>query len=396
MEMNLDSMMMSMADLNRATFQLAEKMVSATYLDQLHPWLEKTRAYLQAKGEPPETAQWYSPNQLILEKHKTALRQFIADKKGSPLIIIPPEAGHDSTIVDYGPGQSLVEAARDNYAGNVYVLDKLPATFQDTGYSIDDAILSVDASLDKIGEPVNIIGFCQGGWQAAIYTALFPEKVKSLTVAAGPIDFHAGDAKITEMAKGLPMGFYEEMVALGGGNMPGAFIVQGFMLMNPVDRFLGDDLNLFNHGDDTEYVQRHTKFQAWYKRYQTVPGLMYLQIVHQLFQENRLIKRKLKILDRVVDLKTITQPLVLIGGLNDDITPPAQVMAMKDYVSSKAIDEILVPAGHIGVFMGSDIIKNYWPGILKNISAGKIGQKPGQPKQASKQPLSPKTSKATG
>lgn len=155
------------------------------------------------------------------------------------MIVVPPEAGHDSLIVDYGPGQSLVESALTNYPGDVYVMEKLPATFRDTGYSIDDSILALNAAIDTIGEPVNLIGFCQGGWQSAIYTALFPEKVLNLTVAAGPIDFLAGDAKISAMAESLPMSFYEQMVMMGGGNMPGSFIVQGFMMMNPVDRFMG-------------------------------------------------------------------------------------------------------------------------------------------------------------
>jgi poly(3-hydroxybutyrate) depolymerase len=374
MDFNFDSLMMNAANLNRATYNLVEQMVRSASGDQLNPWIEKSRKYFKAKGEAPDSPTWYSSNEVVQRKHKTALRRFTENKKGTPLMVVPPEAGHDSLIVDYGPGQSLVESAKKNYKGDIYVLDKLPATYKDAGYSIDDAIRSMDAAVDKIGEPINIIGFCQGGWQSAIYAALFPEKVKSLTVAAGPIDFHAGDAKITEMAKGLPMGFYEQMVALGGGNMPGAFIIQGFMLMNPVDRFLGDDLNLFNHVDDAEYVQRHRQFQSWYQRYQPVPGKMYLQIVHQLFQENRLIQRKLKILDRTVDLRSITQPLVLIGGLNDDITPPPQVMAMENFVSSKIVEQVLMPAGHIGVFMGSDIIKNYWPGILKRISTETIGQ----------------------
>lgn len=373
MEMNLDDMIMKAASLSRANFKFAEKMVQSINSVSHHPWLEKTQTYFKAKAEPPVAAEWYSSNQVVLREHKTALRQFGEVKNKNPLIIVPPEAGHDSLIVDYGPGQSLVECALNNYDGDVYALEKLPATYKDTSYSIEDAILSLDASAEKIGAPVNIIGFCQGGWQSAIYTALFPEKVKSLTVAAGPIDFHAGDARITEMAKELPLGFYEQMVAMGGGNMPGAFIIQGFMMMNPVDRFLGDDLNLFNHGDDAEYAQRHHQFQSWYQRYQSVPGKMYLQIVHQLFQENKLIRNKLVLFDRVVDLKSINQPLVLIGGLNDDITPPDQVIALKKYATSDTIEQVLLPAGHIGVFMGSDIIKNYWPGILKRISSETIG-----------------------
>ena len=41
--------------------------------------------------------------------------------------------------------------------------------------------------------------------------------------------------------------------------------------------------------------------------------------------------------------------------------------------TSDTIEQVLLPAGHIGVFMGSDIIKNYWPGILKRISSETIG-----------------------
>lgn len=133
-------------------------------------------------------------------------------------------------------------------------------------------------------------------------------------------------------------------------------------------------MNLFNQVDDDTSVKRNHEFQSWYHRYHPVPGKMYLDIVEQLFKGNRLIKGELTILDRTVDLKAITNPLVLIGGTADDITPPPQVMAMKQYVSSKQIEEILVPAGHIGVFMGSDIIKNYWPSILKRIGEGSVGK----------------------
>ncbi len=189
------------------------------------------------------------------------------------------------------------------------------------------------------------------------------------------------------MATTLPFSFYEQMVMMGSGNMPGSFIVQGFMLMNPVDRFLGDDLNLFNNIDNDVNTERTQQFQSWYRRYQPVPGKMYLEIVEKLFRENKLIKGELRILDRKVDLGIIKNPLVLIGGTSDDITPPPKVMAMKDYVSSKRIEEIVVPAGHICVFMGSDIIKNYWPSILTRLGDGTVGKTTGETSRKRKQKI---------
>jgi len=373
MEMNLDGMIMAVDHGFRQFFKAGEHALAATQLDRLNPVLHQMRKYLQAKADPLKPQHWYSRNRIVYEGQKTVLRKFNDDERGNPLVIVPPEAGHDSMIVDYGPYQSLVESALQNYAGDVYVVDKRPATLNDVGYTIDDSVLALDAIVDTIDEPVNFIGFCQGGWQSALYTALFPDKVKTLVVAAGPIDFHAGDAKITAMATTLPFSFYEQMVLMGGGNMPGALIVTGFMLMNPVDRFMGDDLALFNNIGDDSIVERTHQFQSWYHRYQTVPGKMYLEIVKKLFRENQLIKGELTVLDRVVNLKHIRNPLVLVGGSEDDITPPQQVFEMKNYVSSSSIEEHLFPAGHIGVFMGTEIIKKYWPSILSRISEGNVG-----------------------
>lgn len=373
MELNLDEMIMSAENGVRNAFKMSDQAIAASYLDRINPFFNQARKYLQAKAEPLKPQYWYSRNKIVYEGQKTVLRKFNDDNRGNPLVIVPPEAGHDSLIVDYGPYQSLVECALQNYAGDIYVVDKRPATYRDVGYSIDDSVLALESIAEVINEPANFIGFCQGGWQSALFTALFPDMVKSLTVAAAPIDFHAGDAKITNMANTLPLSFYEQMVRIGGGNMPGAFIVQGFMLMNPVDRFLGDDLNLFNQIEDGMTPERTLQFKSWYRRYQAVPGKMYLEIVQKLFQENQLVKGELQILNRTVKLANIRNPLILIGGAADDITPPPQVMAMKDYVSSDRIEEILVPAGHIGVFMGSAIIKNYWPGILTRIGEGTVG-----------------------
>ena len=365
MDLTLDQLMMNTDGLRRDYSKLVSGFISFSNIGKWIPEMERLGNYLDVKAEEPLLAEWYTPNEIVYQGYKVALRKFNSDLKGNPLVVVAPEAGGDSLIVDYGPNQSLVECALEVYPGDVYAVQKLPATDEHTEYTIDDSIRSLQACIDFIGEPVNIIGFCQGGWQSAVYTALFPKDVKSLTVAAGPIDFHAGDAEIAKMTFTLPFSFYEMMVAAGNGNMPGSFIRHGFMMMNAVDRFLGDDLALYNNLENRGFVDRQHQFQSWYQRYQPVPGKMYLQIVKNLFNQNKLIKGELKLLGRNVRLENIGQQLVLVGGAKDDITPVDQVMALKKYASSKNVSEIVVPAGHIGVFMSKSVIKNFWPSILK-------------------------------
>jgi poly(3-hydroxyalkanoate) synthetase len=329
--------------------------------------MEQFGRFLLEKGTPLEPPSWYTPNRIVYEGHKIALRKFNSDSLGNPILFVAPEAGHDSHIVDYGPGQSLVQCAREYFPGDVFAVEKLPAGPQHTGYSIDDCILSLKACIDAIGEPVHLVGLCQGGWQSAIFAALFPADVKTLTLAAAPIDFHAGDAKISEWARSLPMSFYRQMVAMGGGNMPGCFIVQGFMLMNPYDRFVGDHVKLLDNIADEAFVDRNRQFFRWYYHTQPVPGKMYLQIVEELFQENKLVQGRLEVLGKPVHLGNITQPLYLVGGRKDDITPPPQLFAAERHVQSKIVRKSLVPAGHIGVFMAKQVIRDHWSHLLPRL-----------------------------
>lgn len=339
------------------------------FMNKLSEQVEHFGRFMIEKGHPLETPTWFTPNRVVYEGHKVALRKFNQGHRGNPIVFVAPEAGHNSHIVDFGPEQSLVQCALRCFPGDVYAVDKLPAGPEHTGYAIDDCILSIKACVEAIGEPIHLVGLCQGGWQTAIFSALFPADVKSLTLAAAPIDFHAGEALITQWASSLPLSFYEQMVGLGNGNMPGCFIVQGFMLMNPYDRFVGDNTDLLSNVADPAFIDRYRRFSQWYYYTQPVPGKMYLQIVKTLFQENLLIKGELEVLGQRVDLGRITQSLHLVAGQKDDITPTAQLFAAQDHVSSKSISKEIVPAGHVGVFMGKQVIRDYWAHHLPRLTA---------------------------
>ncbi len=316
---------------------------------------------------PISTPKWTTENRIKLELPNVILRDFSVGKDEDAILIIPPQAGHHSCIADFGRGQSLVGAALKAGKKSVYATEWKGATLERKEETIGDFILSMRECIKSINSKVTLIGLCQGGWQSAIYAALFPEEVNCLVLAAAPIDFHAGNSKIGRCTSLMPLSFYRSMVIMGGGLLDGKYLLTGFKMLNPVERYCGDYFDLFFNINDDIYLERNRKFREWYEFTQCVPGEFFLQVVEELFISNKLIKGELSILGERVDLSNINQPLFLIAGEKDDITPSEQLFNIEHYVKSPSINKYTLPAGHIGIFMGRKMIDNYWPKIFEQI-----------------------------
>src|SRR5207302_5989519 len=130
------------------------------------------------------------------------------------------------------------------------------------------------------------IGDCQGGWLATMYAALHPERVNTLTIAGAPVDFHAGEPVIGEVVRRLgPIGFYEALVAAGGGVLKGRHMLAGFIMIQPGAE-ISRQMELLLHLDDPAHVARYREFEDWFKHTQDIPGGFYLWIVRNLFRDN--------------------------------------------------------------------------------------------------------------
>src|SRR5205823_8436252 len=136
---------------------------------------------------------------------------------------------------------SQVQTLRAAGLPRLFVAEWLSATPATRATGIDDYLRFMREAVAAIGEPVHLIGDCQGGWQATIYAALFPEDVRTLTLAGAPIDFQAGEGQIKQWVNFVcgTMGLapYRAMVAANGGVLPGRAILSGFSLINPQQDF---------------------------------------------------------------------------------------------------------------------------------------------------------------
>ncbi len=314
--------------------------------------------------------EWSTPNDVVERSPLSVLRRFGSARRGRPLLVLPPQAGHHSCVVDYSPEQSQVRTALAAGYRQVHVLEWLGATDETKDASIADYLEVVASAIERIGGPVDLVGDCQGGWLAAIYAALCPEDVATLMVAGAPIDAHAGDSAIADYVRlGGGMTPYRLAVELGGGMLRGPFMLGAFVALQP-ETEVATHLELALHLDDDAYVARYAEFRDWYAHTQPIPGGMYLWAVEHLFLRNELVRGEMIVDGAQVSLDAIRCPVALLGGAKDHITPPEQVFALADHVGSEPEDVTaqLVSGGHLGLFMGHEALANAWAPLFERLA----------------------------
>src|ERR1035441_4811016 len=185
--------------------QLTQAMSGATALS--------ARVMARAMAVPADTAlwarqttsrkspQWHSRNKVVPAAPSARLGDFSAgDDAVVPPLLSPPLAGHASCIIDK-KGQSQVQLCIMMSLTRLYSFDWLSATTATKDTTEDDRLDFITRAVDLITGPegtVNLVGDCQGGWEATLWAAMHPERVNTLMAAGAPIDTSAGNGPARE------------------------------------------------------------------------------------------------------------------------------------------------------------------------------------------------------
>jgi poly(3-hydroxybutyrate) depolymerase len=322
---------------------------------------------LMTERRPPR---WATPHEVVRTTALTRLRDFSSPSPAVavPTLVLPPQAGHDSCIVDYSAEQSQMRTLSAVGLDRLYSMDWIGATQSTKDATITDYLAEIEACVEQIGGRVNLVGDCQGGWLATIFAAMHPDKVNTLTIAGAPIDFHAGDAVIHESVQALTdddLRFYKNLVRIGNGVLKGDFLLGGFIVIKPENE-VGKQLQLLANMRESRHVDRYRAFEDWYKHTQDIAGPFYLWLVEHLFVKNELVAGALQVDGVPVRLSDISCPINMLAGATDHITPPAQVFALADHVSTPPADMLArtTNGGHLGLFMGNEALREHWPVVM--------------------------------
>jgi polyhydroxyalkanoate synthase len=315
-----------------------------------------------------------TPSEVVYEEDRLKLLHYLNDtepRQGTPLIFVFALVNRPY-ILDLKPGRSVV--SHFVQAGfDTYLVDWGSPTQADRHLTLDDYINGylanvVDYVCERTGAPqVNILGYCMGGTMSTMYTALHQEKVKNLMLLAAGIDFAPKDGLLNLWSD--PKYFDVDKFVDAFGNCPAEFLEASFKLLKPVQNLIEKPINFYEKVDDDKFVDDFFTMETWLNDNISVPGEVFREFVKCLYQKNLLVKNRMPVGKHTIDLRKINCPVLNIMAQNDDLVPCAQSTPFNDLVSSKDRKTVVVPAGHIGLAVGSKAQKESWPEATRWLAA---------------------------
>jgi polyhydroxyalkanoate synthase len=202
-----------------------------------------------------------------------------------------------------------------------------------------------------------------GGTMSTMFTALHPEKVANLILLAAGIDFATRDGLINIWTDAKT--FDVDAFVDAFGNCPAEFLQGAFLMLKPISNLMEKPLGLMEHADDDRYVDDYFAMETWLNDNIPVPGEVYREFVKYLYQQNLLVKNQLPIGRHIVNLQRITCPVLNLMADHDDLVPCAQSEPFNDLVASTDRKTMKLPAGHIGLAVGSRAQRELWPRVVE-------------------------------
>jgi len=338
-------------------------------------WLEEGFAQVRRVVNLPtvwRTAQrikkGVTPSEVVYEEDRLKLLHYpspTAPRHRTPLLFVYALVNRPY-ILDLKQGRSVV-AHFVNSGFDTYLLDWGVPTNADRHLTLDDYINGylvnvVDYVCERTRSPqVNILGYCMGGTMSAMFSSLHQKMVKNLIMLAAGIDFETRDGLLNLWTRSEYFDVDKFVDAFG--NCPAEFLQASFLLLNPVGNLIEKPINFIQNAESEKYIEDFLTTEMWLNDNIPVAGEVYREFVKYLYQQNLLVKNRMPVGKHIVNLRNITCPIMNIMAQNDDLVPCAQSRPFNDLVSSKDRRSIVLPAGHIGLAIGSKAQKEVWPGV---------------------------------
>ncbi len=310
---------------------------------------------------------WTTRHALRRELGTMRVLDFSTRQPGASAIVVAPFALHSAATADFARSHSVVEALVKGGVTRLLLTDWRSAGPEDRYLSIDSYLADLNVLVDDAGPPASLVGLCQGGWLATAYAARFPGKVSRLALIGAPIDVRAGGSAIADITGVTQKDTIRELVALGDGLLLGKLLMAMWPNANPTLESITSTLQLETGMPARPAAALAARFRHWNNDVIDLPGKFYEQVTEWIFRENRLAMGQFVALGERISLKSIKCPTFLLAANEDEVTTPAQLLALARQIStpSRRITTRIVPGRHLSLFMGKRVIADAWPDIAR-------------------------------
>jgi polyhydroxyalkanoate synthase len=271
-------------------------------------------------------------------------------------------------ILDLRPDKSIVRRYLEQGL-DVYMIDWGAPTDADCELGLADYVYGFlqDSIAFVLREhriaSLHLLGYCMGGTLAAIFTALQPRAIRTLTLLASPIDFGGRESLLNVWVDAKY--FDVDRFVDAFGNCPAWFLQMCFLFVKPVQNLIEKRISLYENLTDAAFVTNYFALECWVNDNIPVAGEAFREFVKKLYQQNELVRGEFHLGEDRVDLAQIACPLLLLTAESDHLVPPASTEGIRPHVGSQDVEVIKIAAGHVGLVVSSKAQKAVWPAATR-------------------------------
>ncbi len=343
------------------------EMVSLTRHNLVHKYFDNMYSSLNVLIEPFRDSINRTPSEIIKMNGKFDLLHYksaIPIKHKTPILVVGSLINR-YYILDLLPKISIIQKLQKE-GFDVYATDWKTPNFFDKDMTLDNyAHEYVEKAVDKVREisgsdKISLFGYCWGGIFSLIQSAIHPQKIKNLILHATPTDLEKDPTSIEIWTKKLNV----DQLVEAYGNVPGHFLNLAFLMRNPVEAALKYP-RFFSEARTIDELKEFFAIEGWLYDSRPIIGEVFRKIVDDIYKKNLLIKSKMKVGGKIVDLKNITMPCLNIVGEHDDLVPPQSSKTITNVIASQDKQLIEFPTGHVGLCISANAHEKLWPNVVK-------------------------------
>jgi polyhydroxyalkanoate synthase len=209
-------------------------------------------------------------------------------------------------------------------------------------------------------DSLNLLGVCQGGVLSLCYGALYPQRVRNLVTMVTPVDFHTPADLLSKWVSRIDLASW-----VGEANVSGEALNQLFLSLMPFRLTQQKYVQLLTGTPDRARLENFMRVEHWIFDSPDQAGCAFREFVQWCYQENRLVKNRLEISGRRVDLRAIRCPVLNLIGKRDHLVPPAASAALHAALGGGDYTALEFDLGHIGMYISARAQREVPPAIAQ-------------------------------
>lgn len=307
-----------------------------------------------------------SPKTVVYERDLLTLYRYERETPATqkhPILIIYSLINRPA-VLDLLPGRSVVERMLE--AGfEVYLLDWGEPTALDYHSGLDTYVNLYMRSVlkatlkDADVKEVHLFGYCMGGALSAIYTALRPRGIRSLTLLGTPLNYRSENL-LYKWSTDPKVCKPEKMVE--AWRVAPAWSFEGFSLLT-IEKKPEMLQALYDRLDDDGFIESYKAMERWVGDQIPMAAGVFAEFVRACFLNNDLIENRMEVGGKRVNLSSIEVPVLTILGESDHLVPPETTGADREIFPQGEV--LRFGAGHVGLSVSSKSHKVLWPQVCR-------------------------------